>query len=111
MFEVFCPLGTVPTGRLRYRLSLGASWDTVHVYTPFPLVRGVIFAGPDSDAIYGHADRVYGGPGGDANLEGQRMYGGAGNDWIFGQSEASVMHGGPGNDEFNGDGSLLWRSR
>jgi hypothetical protein len=113
VLEVLCPLGTVPTGRLRYRLSLGASWDSATVGSDdntvngaFP-IRGVIYGGPDSDAVYGAGDRIYGGPGGDDNLEGRRVYGGEGNDYIFGRSEASVLHGGPGNDEFNGDGSFF----
>jgi hypothetical protein len=102
--ELLCPLGTVPIGRLRYRLSLGDSWDSIDVN--MPSMRGVIYAGRESDAVYG-GDRVYGGPGGDDWLEGRRVYGGAGNDVIWGPREASVLHGGPGNDEFGGSGRFF----
>lgn len=103
-FDLRCPFGTVPPSRIRYRLSLGGDWDNVTITTPS--FRGVIYAGVESDAVYG-GDRVYGGPGGDDWLEGNRVYGGTGNDSLWGSSAASVLYGGPGNDDFEGSGRFF----
>ncbi len=73
-----------------------------------------VFGGPGFDILFGAQgdDSLYSSVGAAAtergDTKGARMFGGAGNDKIYGSNKWDRMQGGPGNDELNGYEGRDW---